>query len=92
MEDAGRVLPPQMLRGWREGDRGELGRIRVGPSHIKHRVLGLALCLARMAVVGEPVDVGHNAALRRRGAFRFFLFRAICRSYMERRGKGVWTV
>lgn len=41
-----------------------------------------------MAVVGEPIDVGHNTALRRRGAFRLFLFRTISRSYMERRGKG----
>lgn len=36
MEEVVRVLPPQMPHGWREGGRGELGRILVGPSHIKH--------------------------------------------------------
>lgn len=73
-----------------------MGAICVGPSHIKHRdggcVLGLALCLVRIAVDGQPADVRHITALRRGGAFRLFSFRALSRLYMERGGKGVWEV
>lgn len=45
----------------------------------------------RMAVDGQPADVGHNTALRRRGAFRSCLG-PFLGPYMERGGKGAWEV